>query len=473
MHGLISQPFFYATLSAVILAILSALTATFSFQDKRSLHRWIFRHWATGYALLILDKIPVILVAAGAPLLPHHLIGMYSFVFVCYIVGLLLLNRGFVLLFTENVWFVNVMPAVIALGGLVLGLGSVTFFGSLAMAFWVLKVVTYLVVGMNVAASFTLLISGRKAVANWTSRTGLVLFIAGWIVFLLARFREWYVVSRATVWYNALTSFPEVYAGLVVSGLLLLLGTILAHRHHKETPPPRGEKIKLLLTVDSAAILLIGVIVAMAASASFLFARIGQGDITVDMSERRDIIAGQVFTVSVSAGSDLAWNAVGAMVRLPAMFDTITIATSGAPVFWIVPPRLTGSTTIEFSGAIPGGVTGRIKLFDVGLAAPVPGDGQITVDQGLLLRNDGAGTPLEIAYGPFGFEVLSPAAARADLNNDGTLTLKDVSILLAHYGEKMSAWYDLNEDGVVDLRDLTFMISHFGAGRIGSRGYLP
>lgn len=52
-----------------------------------------------------------------------------------------------------------------------------------------------------------------------------------------------------------------------------------------------------------------------------------------------------------------------------------------------------------------------------------------------------------------------------DLDDDGDVSLSDLTILLAHFGTPSGATYadgDLDDDGDVDLNDLAILLAHFG-----------
>ena len=49
-----------------------------------------------------------------------------------------------------------------------------------------------------------------------------------------------------------------------------------------------------------------------------------------------------------------------------------------------------------------------------------------------------------------------------DFNRDGTVNIKDISLLLIAYGDKIQqsiSLYDLNEDNVIDIADLSIELS--------------
>src|SRR4051812_2316746 len=53
-----------------------------------------------------------------------------------------------------------------------------------------------------------------------------------------------------------------------------------------------------------------------------------------------------------------------------------------------------------------------------------------------------------------------------DLNNDNTVNVTDLSILLSNYGTTNTA-ADINSDGTVNVLDLSILLSHYGGSYTG------
>ena len=58
-----------------------------------------------------------------------------------------------------------------------------------------------------------------------------------------------------------------------------------------------------------------------------------------------------------------------------------------------------------------------------------------------------------------------PTPKPGDVNNDGSVNLADLSILLANFGKSgmNRGQGDLNEDGSVNLSDLSTLLTRFGS----------
>src|SRR6266576_4978561 len=72
-----------------------------------------------------------------------------------------------------------------------------------------------------------------------------------------------------------------------------------------------------------------------------------------------------------------------------------------------------------------------------------------------------------LAFGLIGGYILIHSLAASnpnlpgDLNNDNTVNVTDLSILLSNYGTTNTA-ADINTDGAVNVLDLSILLSHYG-----------
>jgi hypothetical protein len=71
-----------------------------------------------------------------------------------------------------------------------------------------------------------------------------------------------------------------------------------------------------------------------------------------------------------------------------------------------------------------------------------------------------------LVFGLVGFLIFKSFAAPnpslpGDLNNDNTVNVTDLSVLLSNYGTSNSA-ADINTDGTVNILDMSILLSHYG-----------
>lgn len=115
-------------------------------------------------------------------------------------------------------------------------------------------------------------------------------------------------------------------------------------------------------------------------------------------------------------------------------------------------------TSVLVGGAWPGaqaeGLTYAVHTVEVT-------DGTLNMHSGRLEFGGGGRAALN------GVQIRRLPDCPADLDGDGTVSLADLSTLLAHFGATGGAEPDdgdLDRDGDVDLEDLSAMITAFGAG---------
>ena len=73
--------------------------------------------------------------------------------------------------------------------------------------------------------------------------------------------------------------------------------------------------------------------------------------------------------------------------------------------FWVKEPK--AGTVPAFSGLTPGGYTGEGVLFSLIFEAKAEGEGNITIENGKALLNDGEGTPAELEIFNYQFSIIN------------------------------------------------------------------
>lgn len=139
-----------------------------------------------------------------------------------------------------------------------------------------------------------------------------------------------------------------------------------------------------------------------------------------------------------------------------------------------------GAGTINFTGGTTaiGGFVGHGTLLKITFAAKVVGDTNIHMSEMRVLQHDGFGTdvplpnPIDLLFSiapetlhmetllespiPGPIITVIPALPDTDLNDDGKQTIADVSIFMADLLTKNHR-SDFNQDGSVDLKDLSIL----------------
>jgi hypothetical protein len=157
--------------------------------------------------------------------------------------------------------------------------------------------------------------------------------------------------------------------------------------------------------------------------------------------------------------------------------EKIDYNTSIADLWAKAPWYEKGSGTISFGGGTtkPGGFVGQGTLLTITFMARTPGKAAVSVQDIQILEHDGYGTPLTtdteidsiltiVPHTPSHEEksivIVRSENVSSDLNNDGTVSLKDASILFG-YLTSGDLRGDLNGDGRVSLGDMSTLMSNF------------
>ncbi len=461
----------YIFLDIAALSFLAALNLAIGLREKNKVQKRAFLVWAAGYILLIGDKAPIILITFGYLTSAAQIFGIYSFAFAAYIAGLLLIAGGFALQFSEGKWFAKMLSALLAT---TLAFAAVAYFfsGSFAIAFWVIKLCTYITVAVNVAVAFTICITGKKTAGDWQTKAGFASFLVGWTIFEVARLYMWHAVSTSEdAWLTVIFKIPGVFGALFIAKVFLIVGTLFISTHHFSLR--KKGRIKEILFIDLLIILSAGLLLIFAGYAFRLIAAEGSGVYSLEKEDSGTVTMHKPFTVALYAQSDNPFNVVSGTVTVPKSFRVVSLsdAHAGVPLWQQAPTGPDSDGNIIFSGAIPNGTTGKILILELTLD-PEEG-GMLTIPNAVMLANDGQGTDMSVDRTPLFIEVLTEHQSRVDLNGDGVINLNDLSQLLSHWGERGKSSADLNGDGVVGLPDLSVFLSGFSNSRVGTRAYLP
>lgn len=200
---------------------------------------------------------------------------------------------------------------------------------------------------------------------------------------------------------------------------------------------------------------------------------------TVQPTVRFDIADGKytigdVITIQLLLSSpSQSINAMAGEIAFPSdKLKLLTISTENSiNSLWIpVEPYFsTTSNSIVFAGGMPNpgfrAVDGNILTLT--LLAIAPGTAHMSVDNLMLLANDGAGSALNATSQPIDLILRDNAVTTGktytigDINHDGKTDLSDLSILVANWGDSANANIDLDGDGTVNSKDLSILLSNF------------
>lgn len=234
--------------------------------------------------------------------------------------------------------------------------------------------------------------------------------------------------------------------------------------------------------------LMASAIVGFIAALSLFILPLAQGplaDMRLDPVSK-SVTVGDTFTVDVVIQSSIPVNVFAGDL----VFDHTTLAvqsidynTSIADLWAKKPWYSNGDGVINFIGGTtrPGGFIGTDRLIRVTFKALASGPGTLSIAHAQILQHDGLGTEAPLSAPIDALFTVSASATptiennlmhdatpkssytvvtkppSSDLNGDGSIDIKDASIMLLHMGSS-DMRYDLTQDGAVDLADLRLIL---------------
>ena len=161
--------------------------------------------------------------------------------------------------------------------------------------------------------------------------------------------------------------------------------------------------------------------------------------------------------------------------------ESIDYNTSLADLWAIEPWYENGAGTVTFAGGTTraGGFTGQDTLITITFQSISEGEGILSLKEARILRHDGLGTDVGLAAPIDSIFTVAPEVLEnetvsydqqkkskvvvrkelpdTDLNQDGKQSLADISIFMAHLaGQNLRS--DFNGDGSVSVKDLSILL---------------
>lgn len=196
----------------------------------------------------------------------------------------------------------------------------------------------------------------------------------------------------------------------------------------------------------------------------------GQGEAILFLEPPKGtFFAGDEIEVLVKLNSGKYANAIEGEIKLRGgALEVISLSKSGSLIsIWISEPIFSEKDgVIQFSGIIPNpGFKGEGKIFSIKLRAKKAGRGSVDFNSASVLANDENGTEILKQKTGAKYTILDKNLPSPDLNNDGKVSMSDISILISAWGssEIENHRYDMNQDGKVNLLDLSILISKITA----------
>ena len=196
------------------------------------------------------------------------------------------------------------------------------------------------------------------------------------------------------------------------------------------------------------------------------------------------ITIGDTADIDININARVPVNAIGATIKFPE--DTLEVVGISKKKSFL--DLWTEETVIKenigevhFSGGttIPGGLMGTGTVLTISVRAKKDGDAKLYIKDLQVLAPDGKGSTLSSDIRPITYTIKprtslpsttnipassgniveQPRAPSADLNDDGTVDLVDMSILVIKIISPYDPRYDLDMNGTVGLSDLSILFS--------------
>ena len=192
------------------------------------------------------------------------------------------------------------------------------------------------------------------------------------------------------------------------------------------------------------------------------------------------VIVGESFTLDIFLDVAEEVNAVDLTISYPDDRLAITNLRDGQSVLniWTEDPVAKGGQIVLRGGTFRRGFIGEHRIISVRAVPTRPGHITLQPEELTLLIGDGTGREVAartITLDPLRIRAISPEQAkaegvtgadqretqlRADLTGDGRVTMTDISMFLAAWGNR-DVIYDFTGDGQMTFRDFSIVLAEF------------
>jgi len=191
---------------------------------------------------------------------------------------------------------------------------------------------------------------------------------------------------------------------------------------------------------------------------------------------RELVMEGETFTIDVFAYAHVPVNALDVTIKFIPGSITILGVDQGESVLtiWTEEPKISNNSISFGGGTYRRGFLGRHRIGTINVAANVPGRTEFFISQAQLLAGDGSGTKvataLSIKEAKRSFIIYDkdadPAAISAefqfkitaDIDGDGKVTLKDISVFMSAWYSRTTV-YDFNNDQKMNFVDFSIILA--------------
>jgi len=189
------------------------------------------------------------------------------------------------------------------------------------------------------------------------------------------------------------------------------------------------------------------------------------------------IESGELFEVRVLTSAHVPVNAVDITVKFPKDKLEVFSVDRGQSVLtiWTQDPVVTPSTVRLSGGTFRRGFIGKHEIATINFRALKTGQYKVSLSDVTLVAGDGTGAKVAVTKQPndtialFNFdentsqeEIKVAIASKmvTDLNNDGRVTLQDISAFMGAWSNR-SQIFDFNKDGRMTFRDFSIILADY------------
>lgn len=199
-----------------------------------------------------------------------------------------------------------------------------------------------------------------------------------------------------------------------------------------------------------------------------------QSEIVLETSGRA-VTKGETFSVAVYAVSKTPVNAVSLRINFPPETTEVLGIDRGESVItlWTSDPRVENGVVILEGGTYRKGFIGKHLIATINVRAKELGQATFATADASLLAGDGRGTKISTNITNAGKTTLSISGATnetvtgeatvlmiTDITGDGTVTLDDIGAFMLAWVRKNDR-YDFNEDGSMTFRDFSIILASY------------
>ncbi len=193
-------------------------------------------------------------------------------------------------------------------------------------------------------------------------------------------------------------------------------------------------------------------------------------------TDKDAIKAGDRFALDVYAYAHVPVNAVDVTLRFNPKAAEVVSVDRGQSVLtiWTEDPTIESDRVILRGGTFRRGFLGEHRIATIELQAKETGTSEFTTADVLLLAGDGRGTPVSLAEtadsklnlyiydentAPSDIGVSVEINILADLDGDGKVSLRDVSTFMVAWASQNQT-YDFNNDGRMSFKDFSIILAN-------------